>query len=367
MPLLERLRSAVLADRIASALDADRLYRTSVSELGQITPLRAARFWFLFGTGALVSGGLLTGFGLNQVAVLDWLASLGMTLSPEAAWSILSVVTVALVVGPVLWFYTHLQQYMERGRRQLEARTLLFRGALLSWREHLRLQQADRLLARWCDVLVGILPSHDVDEPATPSFDLALPRGLQLGEPVYTEPQLRRWLVAEAAPVGWRHRALTEMAAQHLEITAVPHEPDDVLGALCRDTGLEGGPLETLALAGPARWAAWSTRRCQAVDAGLRSVVERHAETVATAAGQVTVAEFWDRLSRPTYVAAASYGRPVQPEASLAEVFEATPVSASLCPDVLHVRSVVYHRTLDVTPIAVPPSLVPGALDEPGA
>lgn len=360
LPLLDRLRAAVLGDTIASSHDAQRLYRVAVGDLGQLTPLRSATFWFLIGGGFIASLVILLGFGFNQDSVLEWLLTMGIAVTAEAVWAMLAITSAVLMVGPFIWYYRHLQQYLERGRRQLEARLLLFTAATTAWREHLRLRHADHLLEQWARVLTALYPCRAADNPAAPPSDEpTLPRSLQTATPSFSLAQLRRWLVTAATPRGWRSRALSEIAAAHLTDLGIPFVKDDPVGVLCRDLGLVGGSLSTLADGREEAWDRWLAHHVRQSTGTVKELVASGCAQLRPRSGPpAATAAFFERLVSDQHSAAATYAHPVQPGPSPHVDVDLNSRTAELSADVLHARTLLYVRAPEVPVLAPEDELV---------
>ena len=372
LPFLDRLRAGVLGDLLASTLDASRLHRVAVGDLGQITALRASTFWFYLGGGLVVALAMVFGFLGFQEQILAWLHGLGVAASPASCWTGIAGLSGILVVGPVIWYFYHFQQYVERGRRQLEARCLLLGTALTAWREHARLVHADRILACWVRVLTGLYPAcvSEGERPPETSGPPRLPQSLQIASPIYTEQEAARWLVRDATPEGWRFHALAGYASEHLRREGIEMPPNDPLTVFFQDDGLTGGPLATLAEQRSAVWQRWIVNHRDEVSATVAASVRQECGTVSRTVGERTAtADFFGEIRSETYTPAAGYGHsPAAAAPHPRAVHELTGAAPEPHSDVLRSRSTIYWRTL-VSPASTPPSDVgesaPGSAPPP--
>lgn len=353
LPFLDRLRAGVLGDLLASTLDAARLKRLACADLAQIPPLRSATFWFYFGGGVAAALAMVFGFLGFQDEILAWLHGLGVTASSASVWSTIAGLSGVLVVGPVVWYYYHFQRYVECGRRQLEARCVLFSGALVALREQGRLRTADRMLECWIRVLTALYPHPAPGAPASAApAPPRLPRSLQIASPAYAEQQVARWLVHGITPKGWRSRALAGYVSEHLRHEGIDIPPDDPLAVLRGDDGLPGGPLASLADQASMVWLRWlDGHRVELFTIVAASVLQECATVCPQEGERVPTDEFLDEIRSDTYAAAVGYGHAPapngRPAAMARESSSTTPEPSS---DVLRSRSRIYWRTLTPPP-----------------
>lgn len=342
---LESLRADVTSDLIAAHLDAERSFRLATADIGEITALPGARFWFWV-TGGV--GGALAVQAANLVWGPDageWLAgATGLPVTSLWLTVAAAVVSVLLVVLPFLGYYRTYLAYRERGARQLEARALLFRRALLAHREHRRLRSADLLLSHWSTVLRAVYPPASALPPEERTESPARsPLSLRTAELIQHPGDLRRWIIEAGARAGWRGVALRGLVS----IGEPRADAVDQLTRLCEDDGGPGRPLATLVDDLERRWGAWERAQRTRVTATLhqRALAEGgevrhpdgHPEPLST-----FLADVEDAM-----VPGASYGRPVISEERRPQEVRLDHETADLNADVHVASSQLYHRLLE--------------------
>lgn len=127
---------------------------------------------------------------------------------------------------------------LQQGRRLLEYGDALTEAAIATLRERNRLRNAERVLARWVDILSGLYPRgmQTADAPAPPPT--GLPNALRIAEPDIADARLAALAQANAVEPGWCVHAAEALA--HLVLA------DEAEDLMWQDDGLAGGALARL-------------------------------------------------------------------------------------------------------------------------
>lgn len=240
--LLDQIGSRVIGAAIRARFDAERWteWATGPSEGDPLDWSQAVR---KFRKRTLIGIAVCGGLALIWAAVAYFARN---TLPPWLTAPVGFIVVGTLAVGFLFWslyaFFRVYSTFLERGRRRLEVRRRWLERAQVAMREHARLRIARVLTTKWLDILAAIYPSS---ETAVRSVDRTLPatapKGMATALPIYSDREVTKWLIDEAAEVGWRMRALERVASNALEASVA-----DSIKKLVEDDGLKGGPLADL-------------------------------------------------------------------------------------------------------------------------
>ena len=119
-------------------------------------------------------------------------------------------------------------------------------------REHARLRIARVLMTKWLDILAAIYPPSDATVTSIDrTMPATAPKGMATALPIYGDREITKWLIDEAAEVGWRMRALERVASSAMEASGA-----DSMKKVVEDDGLKGGPLADLWERRDALWTA---------------------------------------------------------------------------------------------------------------
>lgn len=240
--LLDQIGSRVIGAAIRARFDTERWteWATGPSEGDPLDWSQAER---KFRKRTLI------GIAVCAALALIWAAVAYFARNVLPAWLTAPVGFIAvgaLAVVFLLWslyaFFRAYSAFLERGRRRLEVRRRWLERAQVAMREHARLRIARVMTTKWLDILAAIYPpsettvlSVDRTMPAT------APKGMAAALPIYSKREITKWLIDEAAEVGWRMRALERVASTAIEASAA-----DSVKKLVEDDGLRGGPLADL-------------------------------------------------------------------------------------------------------------------------
>ena len=283
--LLDRLAGRVHGGGLRARLDGER-WTEFATEPSPPDPLdwnvaeRTFRRRILTGVGASIA--MAAGWG---AAAYFLRSSLPAWLTMPIGFIVIGVIGGLFVLGILYAFFRIYSAFMERGRRRLELRAIWLARALHAMEEAARLAPARRILGRWLDILAAIYPfdgqAGELPERVMPS---KAPKGMTVGLPVYTDREMTKWLSEEGAEVGWRLRALEDMAANAFEEPAA-----DALSRLVADNGLQGGPLYEMWERRHSLWNDYATmlRQTSTADVAARMVDsdERSIAVVSPASG----------------------------------------------------------------------------------
>lgn len=314
--LLDRLRATVLGSFLVARLHAERWRDAALAEVpdprGSLKALvrraRVAAGLVVTIASLLVSLRRWKGDEVDQWTLDHW----GWAVGNPRYYTLLAVgVVIALIV--IVWrFARAFYAAMERVRRTLEVRSLLAARATAAYRQHRTLESADRILRRWCDLLGALYPTGSPPPERLRPVLPALPRSVRVADPSVDPVVVReQWVAPVAAPVGWRGRAVVDVAE-----TALAGRPalrgSDLMRALWADQGLPGEPLARAASAVTTGlpWTAWRATEVARVAESVRSEFGR-AEHVVPVDGAIAYPdEGWSGLDFLGAIGVASSYRP---------------------------------------------------------
>ncbi|MFT4263477.1 MAG: hypothetical protein QM572_08860 [Nocardioides sp.] len=240
--LLDQIGSRVIGAAIRARLDTERWteWATGPSERDPLDWSQAER---KFRKRTLI------GIAVCAVIALIWAAVAYFARNVLPAWLTAPVGFIAvgaLAVVFLLWslyaFFRAYSAFLERGRRRLEVRRRWLERAQVAMREHARLRIARVMTTKWLDILAAIYPpSETTVRSVDRTMPATAPKGMAAALPIYSEREITKWLINEAAEVGWRMRALERVASNAMEASAA-----DAVKKLVEDDGLRGGPLADL-------------------------------------------------------------------------------------------------------------------------
>lgn len=237
---LDRLSGQLIGAGLRARLDTERWSEFATAP----TQLEASNWDVVerkFRRRALI--GLAAGAGISAIwgVVAYFLRGLlPGWLSMPVGFTLIAAILTLYVLWIVYVFFKNYSAYMERGRRRLELRRIWLNRACRAMRESVRLREPRRIHTLWIDLLASIFPHDNTRvEPPERSMPARPPYGTSIAVPVYTAKEMTKWLADEGAEVGWRYRALREIASS---VLAIP--PDDAIKQMVEDTGLKGGPLQ---------------------------------------------------------------------------------------------------------------------------
>lgn len=240
--LLDQIGSRVIGAAIRARFDTERWteWATGPSEGDPLDWSQAER---RFRKRTLI------GIAVCAVLALIWAAVAYFAHDVLPAWLTAPVGFIAvgaLAVVFLLWslyaFFRAYSAFLERGRRRLEVRRRWLERAQVAMHEHARLRIARVMTTKWLDILSAIYPpSETTVRSVDRTMPATAPKGLAAALPIYSEREITKWLIDEAAEVGWRMRALERVASNAMEASAA-----DSVKKLVEDDGLKGGPLVDL-------------------------------------------------------------------------------------------------------------------------
>ena len=240
--LLDNIGGRVIGAAIRARLDAERWteWATGPSDGDPLDWSQAER---KFRKRTLI------GIAVCVVMALIWAAVAYFARNVLPAWLTAPVGFIAvgaLAVFFLLWslyeFFRVYSAFLERGRRRLEVRRRWLERAQVAMREHARLRIARVLTTKWLDILAAIYPPSDTTVTSIDrTMPATAPKGMATALPVYSDREITKWLIDEAAEVGWRMRALERVASSAMESSAA-----DSVKKVVEDDGLKGGPLADL-------------------------------------------------------------------------------------------------------------------------
>ena len=272
LPLLGRLRAAVVGDLLLARLSADHLStmaKTAVPDvLSKLRKMIQDATWIVLGT-VLIGAGLIA-FLVHFSSEIDALFTVIQTPYPTS-WTQVMGWIIGAAVGPLILIFTRLfyiyHAYNEVGRRRLEYIERRAAAAVVAYDERNRLRNGERILAAWEDILSSIGARQDSPPPPVATVTQDLPDALQIAEPDIDDAKLNRLVIQDAIEAEWYGKAFKEVIEQTLH--------KEGRETLWEDEGLPGGPLARLretALDGETQrawWEAWGTRVADKVVARL--------------------------------------------------------------------------------------------------
>jgi len=250
--LLDKIGSRVIGAAIRARLDAERWteWATGPSDGDPLDWSQAER---KFRKRTLI------GVAVCAILALIWAAVAYFARSVLPAWLTAPggfIAVGALAVSFLLWslyaFFRVYSAFLERGRRRLEVRRRWLERAQVAMREHARLRIARVLMTKWLDILAAIYPPSDATVTSIDrTMPATAPKGMATALPIYGDREITKWLIDEAAEVGWRMRALERVASSAMEASGA-----DSMKKVVEDDGLKGGPLADLWERRDALWTA---------------------------------------------------------------------------------------------------------------
>lgn len=267
---LDRLSGRLIGAGLRARLDAERWseFATAPTQPERSTWSAAERTFrkrALIGLAASVCAHIIW-------AILAYVlrGKLPAWLTLPAGLSIVAAATGIYLLWCVYAFFKVYSAYLERSRRKLELRRMWLQRACHALREAARLREPRRIHTKWLDLLDSVFPLDET--PPAPSDRLLPakpPKATAIASPDYTSREMTKWLADEGAEVGWRYRALRDIASGALEVP-----PDDAITRLVDDSGLQGGPLHEIWAQRGLLWRAYADllRRELAVDVAARMV-----------------------------------------------------------------------------------------------
>lgn len=240
--LLDRIAGSVTGAAIRARLDVERWsdWATRPSDDGSLDwNKEERRFRRRTFVGMAICAVLVVILAVVSSSTRDVLPEWA---TPPLGFVLVGVFAVLFVLWSVYVFFRAHSAFLERGRRRLEVRRRWLERAQVAMQEHARLRVATMLMARWLDILATLYPpSEVVVHPINRTMPATVPKGMASAMPIYSDEEMSQWLVGEAAEVGWRWRALGEVAASATGLTAA-----DSVKELVEDDGLKGGSLADL-------------------------------------------------------------------------------------------------------------------------
>jgi hypothetical protein len=313
LPLLGRLRAAVVCDLLLARLAADHLASMSKSmvpsALEKLRKMIQDATWVVLGT--LIVGLGLIAFVVHFSTQIDALFAL-LQLAFPTSWTQVMSIIISTMVAVLVFIFGRLfyvyHAYNEVGRRRLEYVDRRAEAAVAAYEERNRLRNGERILAAWEDILSSI-GARDVSAqlPIAP-IPKDLPDALQIAEPDIDDTKLGRLVVQHAIEPEWFGNAFKE-----IRDIALDRDEQEVLW---QDEGLPGGPLGRLretALDGDiqrAWWEAWTIRVADKVVAKLAAETQSVRPLGRRSGASLIAKEFFAEITRgmePEYRPGSDY------------------------------------------------------------